>query len=181
MAPTLHHHRRLLTHSVANQPMGSDHSRMFVRAGISVIRDLAFSGTFQVIQLQNTLEQALEAVLSLRNEFSPINGLPTETLNHIFDLVCTHGQDENRAHARHATKLAQVCSQWRSNVISTPLLWSAIHVSQKTRPEFVALCLERSKGVPLDIILEIRGGLSAFIGLPTYPRSNALFLAFAFR
>lgn len=145
-----------------------------------MIRDPASDRTFQVIQLQNTLEQALEAVLSLRNEFSPINQLPMETLSHIFDLVCTYGQDASHAYARHATKLAQVCSRWRSNVISTPLLWSTIHISQKTRPEFITLCLERSKVVPLDIVLEIRGPLPAFISLPTYPRSNTFFFVPAF-
>ena len=68
-------------------------------------------------------------------------------------------------------RLAQVCAQWRSNVNSTPLLWSTIHVSQNTHPEFIALCLERSKDVPLEIILEVRGGLLAFTSLPAYPRS----------
>ena len=63
-----------------------------------------------------------------------------------------------------------MCGQWRSNVISTPLLWSAIHISQKTQPEFIALCLERSKDVPLEIVLELRGGVLAFTGLPAYPR-----------
>jgi hypothetical protein len=108
----------------------------------------------------------------LRNEFSPINRLPTETLSHIFDLVCIQDQDDTHVSPYHATKLAQVCSQWRSDVISTPLLWSTIHVSQKTQPEFIALCLERSKEVPLEIILEIRGGLLEFASLPAYPRSN---------
>ena len=138
-----------------------------------MIRDLVPDGTsFQVIQLQNALEQALEAVLSLRNEFSFINQLPTETLSHIFDLVCAQDQDDSHVHIRHATKLAQVCSQWRSNITSNPLLWSTIHVSQQTQPEFIALCLERSRDVPLEFILEIRGELLSFTGLPAYPRSN---------
>lgn len=135
------------------------------------MRDLAIDGTSQVIQLQNTLEQALGAVLSLRNDFSPINRLPTETLSCIFDLVCAQYQDYGLTLPRNAARLAQVCGRWRSNVISTPLLWSTIHISQKTQPEFIALCLERSKDVPLEIILEMRGGLSAFISLPAYPRS----------
>ena len=111
------------------------------------------------------------AILSLRNEFLPINRLPTETLSHIFDLVCTQDQDHGQVYPRHAMKLAQVCAQWRSNMISTPLLWSTIHVSQNTQPEFITLCLERSKDVPLEIILEIRGGLVGFTSLPVYPRS----------
>lgn len=152
--------------------MGSDHWRTFV-----AIRLLGDAGSLtdefsQVIQLQNTLEQALGAVLSLRNEFSPINRLPTESLIHIFDLICAPGRDESHSHARHATTLAQVCSHWRSNTISTPLLWSTIHISRKIRPQLIALSLERSKDVPLEIILEIRGGLLAFPGLPTYPRST---------
>jgi len=146
---------------------------------LSMIRDLVSDRSFQVIQLQNTLEQALKAVLSLRNEFSPINQLPMETLSHIFDLVCAQDQDANRFYTHHATKLAQVCSQWRFNVISNPLLWSMVHVSRKTQPEFIALCLERSEDTPLDITLEIRGGLSVFISLPDYPRSATLFFASA--
>jgi len=103
-----------------------------------------------------------------------------ETLSRIFDLVCAQGQDTSHVYARHATKLAQVCSRWRSDVISNPLLWSTIHFSQKTQPEFITLCLERSKGVPLDIVLEIRGPLPAFIGLPAYPRLNTFFFVPAF-
>jgi len=75
-------------------------------------------------------------------------------------------------------RLAQVCAQWRSNVNSTPLLWSTIHVSQHTQPEFIALCLERSKDVPLEIILEIRGGLLAFTSLPAYSRSIPFYCFF---
>ena len=98
-----------------------------------------------------------------------------ETLGHIFDLVCTQGQDPHLVRSRHATKLAQVCGRWRSNVISTPLLWSTVHISQKKRPEFISLCLERSKDVPLDIVLEIRGPIPTFTSLPEYPRSVTLF------
>ena len=121
--------------------------------------------------MQNILEQALGAILSLRNEFLPINQLPTETFSHIFDLICTQDQDHGQVYPRHAMRLAQVCAKWRFNVNSTPLLWSTIHISQNTQPEFIALCLERSKVVPLEIILEIRGGLLAFTSLPAYPRS----------
>ena len=146
----------------------------------SVIRDFVSDGNSQVIQLQNTLERALGAVLLLRNEFLPINQLPMETLGHVFDLVCTQGQDPNPTRSRHATSLAQVCDRWRSNVISNPLMWSTIHISQKARPEFVTLCLERSKDVPLDIVLEIRGPIPTFTSLPTYPRSVVPFYPFAF-
>lgn len=131
----------------------------------------AFDKFPQVIQLQIALEQALGAVLSLRNEFSPINRLPTETISHIFSLICAPDRDDGHVHTHHAMKLAQVCSQWRSDVISTPLLWSTIHISRKTQPEFLALCFERGKEVPLEIILEMRGGLLAFPSLPAYPRS----------
>jgi hypothetical protein len=131
--------------------------------------DLNSMDRSQVIQLQITLERALGAVLSLRNEFSPVNRLPTETLSHIFDLACIEDRDDDHhAHASHATTLAQVCSQWRSNVVSTPLLWSTIHVSRDIQPEFVALCLDRSKDVPLRIILEAKGGLMVVPGLPAY-------------
>ena len=159
-----------MTHSAVNQPMGSKHLRMFVRRHSWRCAILALTDLFKVVQLQDILEQALGAVLSLRNEFLPINRLPTETISHIFDLVCTQDQDHGRVHPRHAMRLAQVCGQWRSNVNSTPLLWSTIHISQKTQHEFIALCLERSKDVPLEIILEMRGGLLAFTSLPAYPR-----------
>lgn len=135
---------------------------------------------FQIIQLQNILEQALGAVLLLRNDLSPVNRLPTETLSHIFDLVCTQDQDQSHVYPRCAAKLAQVCGKWRSNVISTPLLWSTVHISRKTQPEFIALCLERSKDVPLDIVLEVRGEFLAFNGLPAYPRSILLHLLLPF-
>ena len=104
-----------------------------------------------------------------------------ETLSQIFDLVCAQDQDASDVYARHATKLAQVCSQWRSNVISNPFLWSTIHISRKTQPEFITLCLERSKGVPLDIVLEIRGPLPTFTSLPAYPRLNTIFFIPTFR
>lgn len=153
--------------------MDSNQSRTFVQKR-SLVRDLKISLLIyfsQVIQLQITLEQALGAVRSLRNEFSPINRLPAEVICHIFDLVCTWNRDNcSYVDARRVTTLAQVCGQWRSNVISTPFLWSTIHISRKTKPEFITLCFERSKDVPLEIILEMRGGLITLPGLPAYPR-----------
>ena len=52
-------------------------------------------------------------------------------------------------------KMTHVCRYWRSALISYPLLWSSIFVNNG-RKDFVTLCLERSRKVPLTVPLDLR-------------------------
>ena len=54
-------------------------------------------------------------------------------------------------------KMTHVCRYWRSALISCPHLWSAIFV-QKHHKNFVVACLERSRGVPLTVRLDLIAG-----------------------
>jgi len=55
-------------------------------------------------------------------------------------------------------KMTHVCQYWRSTLISYPRLWSSIFVRNDHR-DFVAACLERNRGAPLTVHLNLaRGG-----------------------
>jgi len=54
-------------------------------------------------------------------------------------------------------KMTHVCQYWRSTLISYPHLWTAVFV-QKRHQDMVAACLERSRGAPLTVRLDLTAG-----------------------
>ena len=64
-------------------------------------------------------------------------------------------------------KIAHVCQYWRSTLISCPQLWSSIFVKNDYK-DFVAACLERSRGVPLPVRPDLKYG--GYGDCPNWPR-----------
>ncbi|KAF9233837.1 hypothetical protein BU15DRAFT_53347, partial [Melanogaster broomeanus] len=51
---------------------------------------------------------------------------------------------------------SHVCQHWRNVALSTPSLWAAIPILHVRPPyEHVSTLLERSKGLPIDILTDI--------------------------
>jgi hypothetical protein len=87
------------------------------------LEDLAHQTHEEIIYLEAQLQQ----YESLR---SPIRKLPLEVLTNIF-RECTHKTYLCNAEECIVPSLrcAQVCSWWRSTVMSTPELWTSINIS----------------------------------------------------
>ncbi|KZV97973.1 hypothetical protein EXIGLDRAFT_702361 [Exidia glandulosa HHB12029] len=86
---------------------------------------------------------------------SPIHRLPAELYSHVFshvvnpgDLVCLP-----------SFVLASVCRRWRALVISTPALWTNVHLDFIQRldyaADFVQTLLDRAGNLPLLVQLEV--------------------------
>lgn len=53
-----------------------------------------------------------------------------------------------------AFRLASVCREWRYLALSTPRLWSDIHLHERSSAELLALLLSRSQETPLTICID---------------------------
>ncbi|KAG6379348.1 hypothetical protein JVT61DRAFT_11810 [Boletus reticuloceps] len=122
----------------------------------------------------------------------PIQKLPVDILSYLFEIVADGWRNATTRHEvltdevldNHKPScniskfmlgaltpwlpVSQVCRYWHDIAISTPSLWAVIHIPFSTRsrcPPFrcVATQLERSKGFPLDI----RINLDRFCGYPS--------------
>lgn len=85
-------------------------------------------------------------------QYSPIDGLPTELLLHIFHY------DDPRVTKR--LRLTQVCRRWRMVTIESALLWTSIEIkpapncTNESFRKYISLLelqLERAQGFPLDV------------------------------
>ncbi|KAJ3903449.1 hypothetical protein F5879DRAFT_990093 [Lentinula edodes] len=94
--------------------------------------------------------------------------LPLELMSEIFvhclePVSCPDGGESCRPHTQSsgiAFVLSQVCRQWRTVALSTPALWTFLNVVVPytndvgtVYPNFINCCLERSRILPLHIVL----------------------------
>ncbi|KAG8796312.1 hypothetical protein FRC12_000727 [Ceratobasidium sp. 428] len=96
----------------------------------------------------------------------PISGLPPETLSQIFMIVAEPFDGTRSFYSsfkRHPlVAIASVCARWRKIAITTPLLWSHIHMDEHfvskqlstNAHRWIKLWLERSDGAPLSLRFE---------------------------
>ncbi|TRM63786.1 hypothetical protein BD626DRAFT_629577 [Schizophyllum amplum] len=113
-------------------------------------------------------DAADEALFNSAPAHSPVHGLPPEVLAEIFTLIsATESPPGVRSHehptgVRAARRLhslqvpcACVCSEWRRIALSTPSLWTSIHVEYGSRidedPQSLQQFIARSCGLPLHI------------------------------
>jgi hypothetical protein len=83
--------------------------------------------------------------------FSPINRLPAELLTEIFHLLTWEASD--------VSVVAAVCNRWRILALSTPQLWSTIHVDldkehSHSQADMVRTWLRRSAMCSLSVTLQ---------------------------
>ncbi|OSX56256.1 glycosyltransferase family 4 protein [Postia placenta MAD-698-R-SB12] len=88
------------------------------------------------------------------SDLTPLDKLPIE----IFSLIIEIGFEEIDilTRVRFVLHAASVSRTWRQLVLSTPLLWTTIHVSLPYRPPitFLSAMLERSRALTLDIDID---------------------------
>ena len=87
----------------------------------------------------------------IRTRPAAINSLPTERLLFILDL------DTNTVHRdylKRKQELAGICRRWRDIILGSPLFWTTIHVA-KSNSSSILTHLERSRGAPLDIPIQV--------------------------
>ena len=108
----------------------------------------------QLQALHSSLEDAVRSVVVARNELNLITKLPPETLTNISEFVA---EPRTRESVFEIVKMTHVCRYWRSTLISRPHLWSSIFV-KIDHTDFVAACLERSRGAPLTVCFDLKYG-----------------------
>lgn len=136
------------------------------------------------------MEERAQAAIDLRNAkavLHPMRALPDDILGEIFQYS-TPTWDEMADAARRFTYhdslnpksgpwlLAQICRNWRSVVLSMPLLWSCIsldfnvYFKQMDRPKDVALQLaihlQRARRSPLSIRIESGSDINLHSAFP---------------
>ncbi|KLO15333.1 hypothetical protein SCHPADRAFT_269792 [Schizopora paradoxa] len=116
----------------------------------------SLSRTFHALSgaIYTEYRSALDNFVAATNMASLIT-LPNETLSRIFEFV-VNGDDEFPVRARRdaAVTLSHICKYFRDTALSCAELWANITGNS----DLAALCLSRSKNVPLD--LDVRIGYS---------------------
>jgi len=105
--------------------------------------------------LQSSLENAIKSINVAWNELSPTSKLPPETLATISKFIVEPRTLESMF---EIMKMTHVCQYWRSTLISYPHLWLVVFV-QKHHKDLIVACLERSRGVPLAVCLDLVAGV----------------------
>jgi len=114
-----------------------------VPPGCLLTTQLLTSMFYQIISTEESLVKAVRTARSIRNAFAPINKLPPEILTHI----CTFTPDADVT-SDLAHPCAQVCRSWRNILLTSPSLWSEIHMDD---PIHLNVHLARSGKVPLEV------------------------------
>ncbi|KAG9034362.1 hypothetical protein FS837_002232 [Tulasnella sp. UAMH 9824] len=85
------------------------------------------------------------------NASLPVHSLPTELLLYIFDLYMQYNRKgKARGYYRKLAELSTVCTRWYKVVRTSPTLWTVI--TSAVPKNIIALALERSSNLPLDIV-----------------------------
>lgn len=109
------------------------------------------------------LEASLPKLCRVRNSSTPVNRLPLELLQIIFELLMGSAEE---AEAYQWRAIHSVCSYWRDIALRTPLLWSHVHIRKQydyTAAEgirlsnIIPISLRRSGSAPLRVTLEFQG------------------------
>ena len=110
--------------------------------------------------IENEIESHLRIVAELRtrrNTFVPIALLPNEILSYVFELCSVfmdayadHTQILDRRFPYKWIVITHVCQHWREVALSSPALWTSIHVGHAV-PEVLQTFFGRSRQAPLKI------------------------------
>ena len=124
----------------------------------------------QIVGLGKEVGRILTTIRSAMNESRPIHRLPPEVFARLFEF---------RVHERDLVAATQVCSRWRTTLISTPVLWTNINFEDTSR---ASLYLERSKAALINVTVGktrsfIVGPEGAFLGaIPWVARMKSLYI-----
>ena len=138
----------------------------------------------QLAEIQKQIGSLEQENSNSKSSLSPIRLLPTELLAEIFTTVieCYH---------QNPFAMMHVCRSWRDTVLSMARVWSQFTIRPWTSHEQMELVVERTKQVPLDIVIDLSPRRYSFMhpvkategpgGLPlavtTMPRWKTLTIA----
>ncbi|KAJ6477554.1 hypothetical protein C8R45DRAFT_833564 [Mycena sanguinolenta] len=117
------------------------------------------------IELQNKLLRKLEkdktlALHQLNAALDPVARLPLEISSEIF----LHSLATSPSEARVIpTVLLRICHAWTEIVLSTPVMWTRIHIDFPCRDDFaevLRMWFQRARNFPLSVSISIRGSCS---------------------
>ncbi|CEL55121.1 hypothetical protein RSOLAG1IB_01129 [Rhizoctonia solani AG-1 IB] len=110
---------------------------------------------------RQALNEALLSKVPLKkeaNRYLPIHRLPPEILISVFHLdlhlpiYSIDAETVLKTNVSRIVKLSSVCSRWRSLVVGTRSLWTRVRIPLHYSPVLVAMCVDRARGGPLNII-----------------------------
>ena len=96
------------------------------------------------------------------NGARPINRLPVEVLSAIFRLAAGPTKTTD---LRDVIRLSSICRHWRAIVLDHGAMWSNIRLTGQD-PTFVARQVERCRGVPLHLCIDLPRGVFRVEGAP---------------
>ncbi|KAJ7490478.1 hypothetical protein FB451DRAFT_1220164 [Mycena latifolia] len=115
----------------------------------------------EIARLQDRRRELSIYVDGHRALISPIRHLPVDVIGEIFMACFPTGQNAIMSAQEAPLLLGRICSAWRTIAISTPRIWSSIHIAEPDGrlPEYIYEgCLQlvktwlgRSGGLPLSI------------------------------
>ena len=97
------------------------------------------------------MQEVSQKLRSLLNDARSINRLPPEVFSPIFRLVTGPIKATD---LRDVVRLSSVCHNWRAIILQDGTMWSNIRLTGQD-PSFVAQQLERCRGAPLHLSLDI--------------------------
>ena len=110
----------------------------------------------QITELQKQIESLEEKNSSSKSSLVPIRRLPTELLTAIFEIVV-------ECYDKNPFAMMRVCRSWRATVLGMARVWSRFTVRPWTSQEQMDFVMERTKQVPLDIVLNLNPSGYSFI------------------
>lgn len=102
----------------------------------------------QIAELQQQIGDLEQDNSSSESLPTPIHRLPTELLREIFGVVVD-------CHEPNRFAIMRVCRSWHATVLSMARVWSRFTVRPWTPREQIEFLVERTKQVPLDVVVDL--------------------------
>ncbi|KAJ7690349.1 hypothetical protein B0H17DRAFT_834309, partial [Mycena rosella] len=128
---------------------------------IPALRSSASTAKFQIARLQDRRLQLSIYIYEHRALISPIRQLPSDIVGEILIACISTAQNAVMSAQEAPLLLGRICRAWRTIAISTPSLWSSIHIAEPEDRfpsdvhdgclQAVNTWLQRSGGLPLSI------------------------------
>lgn len=93
---------------------------------------------------------------AIANTLAPVNALPPELLREVFLVVYLKDP-----FSKDRVSISHVCSRWRAIATSTPHIWTTLkirHELSRLLEDWVQLLADRSRPLPMDVIMMTRDG-----------------------
>lgn len=137
---------------------------------IAQIKELLLAPSAEIERIDHTIAKLRHKRRKLRTSvdehralISPIRRLPSDIIREIFIACIPADQNATMSAQEAPLLLGRICSAWRTISLSTPRLWSSIHIVEPGRDSSTGIyegCLRmaktwlgRSGGLPLSISL----------------------------